>query len=89
MIHFLRVNGLISKDQYGFLAKRSTCTQRLVTLNETSLLTDAKMRLYRLAKAFDCVSHNKLILIIKSYGFHSHLFAWIKSFLSNNPFTLR
>lgn len=87
MVHFLRVQGLISKDQYGFLAKRSTCTQLLVTFNEISLLADAKMQVDAVyidfAKAFDSVSHNKLLLKVESYGFHSHLFAWIKSFLSN------
>ena len=41
---FLRVNGLISKDQYGFLAKIPTYTHLLVTLNEISLLADAKMQ---------------------------------------------
>ena len=45
MVHFLRVNGLLSKDQYGFLPKRSTCTLLLVTLNEILLLSDAKCRL--------------------------------------------
>ena len=45
MVHFLRVNGLLSKDQHGFLPKRSTCTQILVTLNEISLLSDVKMQI--------------------------------------------
>ena len=44
MVHFLRVNGLLSKDQHGFLPKRSTCYPTLVTLNEISLLSDATMR---------------------------------------------
>ena len=87
MVHFLRVNGLLSKDQHGFLPKRSTCTQLLVTLNEISLLSDAKMQVdvvyIDFAKAFDSVSHQKLLLKLESYGFHSHLLAWIKSFLSN------
>ena len=57
MVHFLRVNGLLSKDQHGFLPKRSTCTQLLVTLN----VSDAKMQVdvvyIDFAKAFDSVSH--------------------------------
>ena len=32
------------------------------------------------AKAFDSVSHQKLLLKLESYGFHSHLLAWIKSY---------
>ena len=87
MVHFLRVNGLLSKDQHGFLPKRSTCTQLLVTLNEISLLSDAKMQVdvvhIDFAKAFDSVSHQKLLLKLESYSLHSHLLAWIKSFLSN------
>ena len=38
MVFFLRSNSLISKDQFGFLARRSTCTQLLITLNEWTLL---------------------------------------------------
>ena len=68
MIHFLRVNGSISKDQYGYLAKRSTCTQLLVTLNEISLLADAKMQVdVDFDKAYDFVSHNKLLLKVESF----------------------
>ena len=88
MVHFLRINGLLSKDQHGFLPKRSTYTQLLVILNEISLLSDAKMQQVDVvyidfAKAFDSVLHQKLLLKVESYGFHSHLLAWIKSFLSN------
>ena len=67
--------------------KRSTCTQHLVTLNKISLLSDAKMQVdvvyIDFAKAFDSGSHLKLLLKEESYGFHSYLLAWIKSFLSN------
>ena len=36
------------------------------------------------AKAFDSALHQKLLLKLESaYGFHSHLLAWIKLFLSN------
>ena len=55
--------------------------QLLVTLNEMSLLSDAKMQVDAVyidfAKAFDSVSHQKLLLKLESYGFHSHLLAWI------------
>ena len=57
------------------------------TLNEISLLADAKMQVdvvyIDFAEAFDSASHNKLLLKVESYDLHSHLFAWIKSFLSN------
>ena len=45
MVFFLRSNSLISKDQFGFLARRSTCTQLLITLNEWTLLTDIRSKI--------------------------------------------
>jgi hypothetical protein len=34
-------------------------------------------------KAFDKVSHKKLLIILYAYGIRESLLAWIKSFLSN------
>ena len=45
MVFFLRSNSLISKDQFGFLARRSTCTQLLITLNGWTLLTDIRSKI--------------------------------------------
>ena len=65
MISFLRSNNLISKDQFGFLARRSTCTQLLATLNEWILFTDISSKIDSVyidfAKAFDSISHRKLL----------------------------
>ena len=87
MIAFLRANHLLSDEQYGFLAKRSTCTQLLTTLNDFTLLADNKMRVDAVyidfAKAFDSVSHSKLLLKATLYGFTSHLLDWLSSFLSD------
>ena len=67
MVLFLRSNSLISKDQFGFLARRSTCTQLLITLNEWTLLTDIRSKIDSVyidfAKAFDSISHRKLLYI--------------------------
>ena len=41
MISFLHSNNLISKNQYGFLARRSTCAQ----LNEWTLFTDIRSKI--------------------------------------------
>ena len=54
MVHFLRVNDLKSKDQ------------PLATLNKISLLQVDAVYI-DFAKAFDSVSHDKLILKVKSY----------------------
>ena len=44
MISFLRTHNLISQDQFGFLARRSACTQLLITLNNWTLNVDNGMK---------------------------------------------
>ena len=66
------------------MAFRSTCTQLLTTINDCTLLADNRMRVDAVcidfAKAFDSVSHAKLLLKARSYGFNSHLLDWLSSF---------
>ena len=73
MVFFLRSNSLISKDQFGFLARRSTCTQLLITLNEWTLLTEIRSKIDSVyidfAKAFDSISPRKLLYKVECYGF--------------------
>ena len=87
MVFFLRSNSLISKDQFGFLARRSTCTQLLITLNEWTLLTDIRSKIDSVyidfAKAFDSISHRKLLYKVECYGFTPLLVRWLSSFLMN------
>ena len=87
MISFLRTHNLISQDQFGFLARRSACTQLLITLNNWTLNVDNGMKVdvvyTDIAKAFDTVSHSKLLLKVEAYGFKSNLLQWIRAFLNN------
>ena len=86
IIDYLSKNNLLSQEQHGFLPCRSTSSQLLMALNdwqewfhsgETTnvIYTD-------LAKAFDKVSHPKLLEVLVSYGINGSLFQWIKSFLT-------
>ena len=88
MVTFLRSNSLISKDQFGFLTRRSTCTQLLMTLNEWTLHTDFGDKVDSVyidfAKAFDSISHTKLLHKMECYGFSSSLVKWLSSFLTNH-----
>ena len=75
MISFLRTHNLISQDQFGFLARRSACTQLLITLNNWILNVDNGMKVdVDIAKAFDTVSHSKFLLKVEAYGFKSNLY---------------
>ena len=87
MISFLRTHNLISQDQFGFLSRRSACTQLLITLNNWTLNVDNGMKVdvvyTDIAKAFDTVSHSKLLLKVEVYGFKSNLLQWIRAFLND------
>ena len=54
---FLQTNHLISKIQFGFMSRRSTCSQLLATLNDWTLAVNNHARLDAVyidfAKAFD------------------------------------
>ena len=69
-LHFF--NLLSSIWQFGFLPGRSTCSQLLTVLNswfcnyDSNITTDTVYT--DIAKAFDSVSHSKLISVLNSYG---------------------
>ena len=85
MKQYFLTNKIITKEQYGFLERRSTCTQLLSTLNlwsqaiNNKLLTDTFYLDF--SKAFDTVAHKKLIIKLEGYGIKFELLQWISSFL--------
>jgi hypothetical protein len=85
ILDHLYKNNLLSQEQHGFLPRRSTTTQLLKTLNtwqNSFYANDTVDVIYTdLAKAFDKVSHPKLLEVIRSYGITGVLYEWIKSFL--------
>ena len=83
---FLFRNNKISEAQHGFLRRRSTVTQLLLSLN---LVTEALDRseycdifYLDIVKAFNSVSHTKLFLIFESFGIRGKLFAWLTEYLN-------
>jgi hypothetical protein len=87
VVDFLDTNNLISESQSGFRSCRSTLSQLLLS---KSLLVDAINDracidgVYTdLSKAFDSISHKKLILKLRAYGIHPNVCAWTENFLSN------
>ena len=87
MMKLLEEEGLISKDQHGFLGGRSCCTQLLEVLEiwtkwfDLGLPWDAVYTDF--SKAFDSVPHKRLLLKIEAYGIKGKLLKWIEDFLSN------
>ena len=84
--HLLQ-NNLLSSQQHGFLAKRSTLTNLLETTNDCSISIDNKKLQTAIyidfSKAFDSVSHPKLLMKPSSYGTEGELLSIIKDFLTD------
>ena len=93
MMSFFLENSLISPVQHGFLARRSTCTQLLETTFEWSVALNNKHCVDSVyidfSKAFDTVSHSKLLLKLSKYGISGCLLQWIASFLTNRTQKVR
>ena len=85
MLEYFIGNNLLSPSQHGFLPKRSTCTNMLSCLNDwTKFLNDGKcfdVIYIDLAKAFDTVSHSKLLQKLCALGVGGCLLRWLRKFL--------
>ena len=72
ILEHLSTNQLLSSDQHGFVSKRSTCTNVLESLNDWSLTIQdghsVTVAYIDFDKAFDSVSHNKLLYCLHLYG---------------------
>jgi hypothetical protein len=88
VLRYLRVNNIIMKKQYGFLAQRSTSTNILETLTDWTLAVKDKCTVLvahvDYCKAFNCISHQKLPIKLSAYGITDNLLKWIEYFLSNH-----
>ena len=87
LLNYLSQHGLISKYQHGFLCKHSTCSNLLESVHDWCVALNNKYTtdiIYvDFQKAFDSVSHQKLIIKLEGYGVHGDLLEWLKAFLSN------
>ena len=83
----LVLNNLISKEQHGFVPKRSCSTNLLETLDfvTNGMNEGACVDVIYLdfSKAFDKVSHKKLLVKLRAYGFNSMIVKWVGAFLSD------
>ena len=85
MLHHLLSNELLSSSQFGFLPQRSSCSQLLHCLNKwyncffQNVVTSVVYT--NIAKAFDSVSHSKLIKVIASYKICPRVTFWLQNFL--------
>ena len=87
IVNHLTENNFFSDHQHGFMQGRSCSSNLLSVLDKWTNAIDQGLPVdvvyLDLAKAFDKVSHPKLILKLKAYGIDGNLLNWIKEFLSN------
>ena len=83
---FWQETGLINNNKFDFLKGRSTVTQLLSSLNDwaksRNLSRPTDVVFLDLAKAFDSVPHERLLLKLKSNGIDGCLHAWLRHFLT-------
>ena len=87
IVYHMESKNLLSKNQHGFRAGRSTLTQLLTHFDKVfgGMLEGASTDTIFLdyAKAFDKVDHQLLLEKMTRYGFPPNLVSWIHSFLTN------
>ena len=77
IIKYLKINEIITPSQHGFVRKRALDADAVNKGKSVDLV------LLGFAKAFDNVSHEKLLLKLEAYRINSILVRWVKGFLSN------
>ena len=82
MMDFLITDKLINPSQHGFLKARSCLTNLLRFFEEINKWIDEGSPVYVIyldfQKAFDKVSHQRLILKLKSHGMGNSIINWIE-----------
>jgi hypothetical protein len=84
----LMQQGLLTKNQHGFIKGRSTLTNLLESVSDWSIARDNKRSATVIyidfKRAFDMVSHPKLLLKLRAYGVTGDLLNLVTDFLSDS-----
>ncbi|KHN81359.1 putative RNA-directed DNA polymerase from transposon X-element [Toxocara canis] len=93
ILSHLSLSNIISDNQHGFLKGKSTLTQLLTSCCDwyaglnNGFQTDVVY--IDFAKAFDSVTHPKLLLKLKAYGIGGSVLTWLKNFLCGRSFRVK
>ena len=86
VMEHLKSNKLISVKQFGFMSGRSTTLQLLTILDKWTSILDRGGAIdviyFDFMKAFDKVSHGRLLMKLRVYVIDGNLHKWITAFLS-------
>ena len=86
LMYHLTHHKLISEDQHGFVKGKSTTTNLLESTQQWSGALQSRQSVdiiyLDFKKAFDSVSHKKLLAKLLNYGIHTNTIGWLSNFLS-------
>ena len=87
LYNFLIAKGIMHENQFGFRKGHSTSHALNYSINHIESLLESKKHVLGifidLSKAFDTISHSKLITKLNNYGIRGNALQLIKSYLSN------
>ena len=93
LLEYFKVNDLLDHRQYGFVKKKSTSIQLLRILDDWSEALDRGEEVHVIytdfEKAFDRVSHVKLIRKLSMYGVNDNIIEWLKDYLNGRQSSVR
>ena len=89
----LAENNLLSQAQHGFVRGHSTCTNLLECINDWTIsVQDGKsvaVAYIDFSKAFDSVSHTKLLAKLNDYGIRGNVLSWLEMYFVNRTHQTR
>ena len=92
MLDNLRTSNLLNKHQHRFLAKKSTITNLLESVNDWTLSVensnDLVIAYIYFSRAFDSVSHEKFVHKLEAYSITGELLMWTTNFLSDRMYAV-
>lgn len=87
LVDHMSRNNLFAREQHGFMAGKSCTTQLLEYMEDITEAIDSgddvDVIYLDFMKAFDKVSHQRLLCKLHAYGVRGKLHSWIKEFLNN------
>lgn len=87
ILSYMLNSELLHPSQHGFISKHSTCTNLLEALNDWTINIKngncTRVAFVDFSRAFDTVSHSKLLHKLSSYGIQGKLLSIVQSFLKD------
>ena len=84
MTHHFESNNILVDVQFGFRSHHSCESQLLITVNDLVRAPDQKVQTdVDFSKAFDRVSHSRLLQKLHYYGIWGSMLRWLRALLSN------